>query len=125
MKYNEYYVSSNDGRSNCVIRTLCKILNEQYDNIYKELNNLANELKCSSFNDVEVFETYLDMHGFNPINYGKDIKVKDLTIDDGNYVVFCWDKNNFYHMIPIIDNIVFDKDDKCLDLYTITIYKGR
>lgn len=125
MKYNEYYVSSNDGRSNCVIRTLCKILNEQYDNIYKELSNLANELKCSSFNDIKVFETYLNMHGFNPINYGKDIKVKDLTIDDGNYVIFCWDKNNFYHMIPIIDNIVFDKDDKCLDLYTITIYKGR
>lgn len=125
MKYKKYYISNSEGKSNCVIRTLCKILNTSYDKIYSDLCNLANHLNCSSFNDVEVFETYLRMHGFNAINYGKDTKIKDLVIDNGTYIIFCWDKKDFYHMIPIINNVVYDKDNQCLDLYTITVYKNN
>ena len=32
MTFKEFYISDNDGKSNCVIRSLCKILNEKYDN---------------------------------------------------------------------------------------------
>ena len=57
------------------------------------------------------------------IEYGKDIRIKDLNLESGKYLVFCWDKNEFYHMVSIIDNVVYDKDDRSLELYTITIYK--
>ena len=58
-----------------------------------------------------------------PIEYGKDIKVKDLKIDNGKYIVFCFDKKDFYHMVTIIDNILYDKNDSSLELYVITLYK--
>jgi hypothetical protein len=58
-----------------------------------------------------------------PIEYNKNIKVKDLKLDNGKYLVFCYDKKDFYHMVSIIDNILYDKDDSSLDLYVINIYK--
>ena len=59
MKYNEYYICNNEGKSNCVIRSLCKTYNEEYDNVYNELCNISKELDCESFNDIKVFETYI------------------------------------------------------------------
>ena len=123
MKFNKFYVSNNEGKSNCVIRTFCKIYNEEYNNIYNDLCSIAKRLNCDSFNDIQVFETYMREHETISIDYGKDIKIKDLNLDNGSYVVFCWDKKDFYHMIPIIDNILYDKDNGCFELYTITIYK--
>ena len=123
MKYNYFFVSSCDGKTNCVIRSFCKLFNEKYDNVYEELNNISKELKCDSFNDVLVFETYMKRHNTNLIKYGKDIRIKDLKLDNGEYIIFCWDKKNFYHIVSIIDNNLYDNDDKCLGLYTIKIYK--
>jgi len=123
MKFNKFYVSNNEGKSNCVIRTFCKIYNEEYNNIYNDLCSIAKRLNCDSFNDIQVFETYMEEHNVILVDYGKDIKIKDLNLDNGSYVVFCWDKKDFYHMIPIIDNILYDKDDRSLELYTIKIYK--
>ena len=57
------------------------------------------------------------------IEYGKDIMIKELELDKGTYVIFCWNKDEIYHMIPIIDNVIYDKDRRCLDLFTINIYK--
>ncbi len=59
----------------------------------------------------------------NSTYYGKDIKVKDLDLEKGKYLVFCWDKKEFYHMVSIIDNVLYDKDNKSFDLYTITVFK--
>ena len=123
MKYNEYYICNNEGKSNCVIRSLCKIFNKGYDDVYNELCLITNELNCESFNDIEVFETYMKRRNTIRIEYGKNIKLKDLKLDNGNYIVFCWDNKDFYHMVSIMDNILYDKDDKSLELYTITIYK--
>ena len=72
---------------------------------------------------TDYFETYMKNHNVDPINPGKDIKVKDLNLDSGSYIVFCWNKDNFYHMLPIIDNVVYDKDDRSMELYTISLYK--
>lgn len=124
MKFSEYYISDNNGKSNCVIRTFCKMFNEDYDSVKNELCSISNRLNCS-FNDIETFEEYMKIRGFLPIEYGKDIMIKDLKLDSDNYVVFCYDKKDFYHMIPIINNTVYDKEDNCLDLYTITIYKKQ
>lgn len=123
MKFTEYNITNNDGKSNCVIRSFCKMFNESYNDVYDELCQIQKELNCENYNDVEVFETFMKNHNVDPINYGKDIKVKDLNLDSGSYIVFCWNKDNFYHMLPIIDNVVYDKDDRSMELYTISLYK--
>ena len=55
--------------------------------------------------------------------YLEDIKVQDLKIDNSSYIVFCWNKKDYYHMIPIIDNVIYDKNFDCMNLYVISIYK--
>ncbi len=125
MKFEKYYVANNEGKSNCVIRSFCKTYNEKYDDVYNELCSIAKELNCNSFNDIEVFETYMKRRKTNSIDYGKDFKLKDLNLDDGKYLVFCWDKKDFYHMVSIIDNVLYDKNNDSLDLYVISIYKEK
>ena len=125
MKFNEFFVCNNEGKSNCVIRSLCKTYNEEYDSVFNELCNIAKELNCESFNDIEVFETYMKRRNTNNIDYGRNIKIKDLNLGNGKYLVFCWDKKEFYHMVSIIDNVLYDKDDRSLELYTITVYKDN
>ena len=123
MEFNEFYICNDEGKSNCVIRSLCKVFDEEYNSVYNELSNIAKELNCKSFNDIEVFETYMKRRNTNSIDYGKDLKIKDINLKNGKYIVFCWNKEDFYHMVPIIDNVLYDKDNKSLELYVITIYK--
>ena len=123
MKFNKFYITNNEGKSNCVIRAFCKIFNKEYENVYNDLCIVAKQLECDSFNEIQVFEKYMENHSINLIDYGKDMQIKDLSLDSGNYVIFCWNKKEFYHMVPVINNILYDKDDKCLELYAIKIYK--
>ena len=123
MKYTNYYVAGKNGRSNCVIRSLCKLFSEEYDNVYDDLCNIAKQLNCISYNDVEVFESYMQQRNMLLTEYGKDMQIKDLVLTKERYAIFCWDRNEFYHMVSIIDNILYDKDDKSLELYVIKIYK--
>ena len=58
IKYEEYFISNKDGKSNCVIRTFCKLFNKDW-----------------------------------------------------------------YHMVPIIDNVLYDKTNDSLELYVISLYK--
>ena len=76
-----------------------------------------------SFNDIEVFEEYMKRRNTLAINYGKDLKIKDLSLDNSTYIILCWDKKDFYHMITIINNTLYDRTDESLELYVITIYK--
>ena len=46
MKYEYFYIEDNNGKSNCVIRSLCKIFNLSYEEIFNELCNIQN--KCKS-----------------------------------------------------------------------------
>lgn len=124
MTFNEFYISDYEGKSNCVVRSLCKILNKEYDDVYNDLCAVAKELNCS-FNDIEVFEKYMEDNNIFKIDYKKGIKVNDLKIDKGSYIVFCYDKIDFYHMIPIINNIIYDKNNDCMNLYVISIYKKK
>ena len=39
--------------------------------------------------------------------------------------MLCWNKKDFYHMVSIIDNVLYDKDDRSLELYAITVYKEK
>ena len=125
MDFIEYNITNNDGKSNCVIRSFCKMFNKSYKDVYEEICQIQKKLNCENFNDIEVFETYMKNHNVNPIDYGKDIKVKNLKLESGSYIVFCWNKDELYHMLPIIDNVVYDKDDKSMELYTISLYKQK
>ena len=125
MKFEEFYISDKNGKSNCVIRSLCKILNKKYDEVYSELCEISNKLNCSSFNDIEVFEMYMKNNNIFKINYEKDGLVKNLKLDNGSYIVFCYDKKDYYHMIPITNNVIYDKDDNCMNLYIISIYMKK
>ena len=59
MEYKYYYVANKEGKSNCIIRSFCKLYNEEYDNVFNDLCNIAKEFNYDSFNEVEVFETYM------------------------------------------------------------------
>ena len=123
MIFKDFYISDKNGKSNRVIRSLCKILNKEYNDIYNDLCKIAEDLKCDSFNDIPVFEKYMEDNNIIKINRDEDIKVKDLKIDNGSYIVFCYDKKEFYHMISIIDNNIYDKNSDCMDLYVISVYR--
>ncbi len=123
MNFIEYNLTDKNGNSNCVIRSLCKILNKDYDEVLNGLLDTAKELNKESFNDIPVFEEYMKQNNINKIDIEQDKQIKDLKLDNGSYIVFCYNKEDFYHMIPIIDNTVYDKRIDSLELYTISIYK--
>ena len=125
MTFKEFYISDKNGKSNCVIRSLCKILNKEYDDIYSDLCKIANDLKNNSYNDVPVFEKYMEDNNIFKISCEEDIKVKDLKIDNSSYIVFCYNKKDYYHMIPIINNTIYDKNSDCLNLNVISIYRKK
>ena len=122
MTFKEYYISDKNGKSNCVIRSLCKVLNKEYDDVYNSLCKVAQNLNCS-FNDIEVFETYMKNNNIFKINCEKEIKIKNLEIDNSSYIVFCYDKKDYYHMISIIDKVIYDRNIECMNLYVISLYK--
>ena len=43
MTFKEFYILDNDGKSNCVIRSLCKILNKEYNDVYNDLCKIAED----------------------------------------------------------------------------------
>ncbi len=125
MNFEKFYVSNKNGKSNCVVRSLCKVLDKQYDDVYNDLINVSKELKCSSFNDIEVFEKYMENNDIFKINCENITRVKDFNLDKGTFIVFCYDKKDFYHMVPIINNVIYDKNKDCLDLYILSVYKKK
>lgn len=122
MEFKEFYITDKNGKSNCVVRSLCKILNKEYEDVYNNLIILSKDLDCS-FNDIIAFETYMKNNNIVKISKKNDIQIKNLKLDKGLYIVFCYNKNEYYHMIPIINNVIYDKSSDCMDLYVIEIYK--
>ena len=123
MTFKEFDRKDKNGKSNCVIRSLCKILNKEYNDVYNDLCKIAEDLKCDSFNDIPVFEKYMEDNNIFKTDFDKDIMIKDLNLNDNSYIVFCWNKKDYYHMLPIVDNVIYDKNSDCLNLYAISIYR--
>lgn len=123
MKYSNYYVEYN-GKSNCVIRSFCKLYNLEYIDVYNELVSISNELNCN-YNDICVFEEFMKRRNTLKIKYGNNLLIKDINLDKGSYIIFCWDKKDIYHMVPCIDSTIYDKDDRFFDLYIISIYEKK
>ena len=124
MKYEYYYVEDENKKSNCIIRTFCKLFNKEYDAVKQELINIAQELNYETYAEIEVFEKYLNNNNYKKIEH-KEEQIKNLKLENGKYAVFCYDKKDYYHMLAIINNTVYDKKEDNLNLYTITIYKEQ
>ena len=124
MKYEYYYAEDNNKKSNCIIRTFCKLFNKEYDAVKQELINIAKELNYETYAEIEVFEKYLNDKNYIKLEH-KEEQIKNLKLEKGKYAVFCYDKKDYYHMLAIINNTVYDKKEDNLNLYTITIYKEQ
>lgn len=95
MKY-EYYNPSLE-RGGCISRAISKALNINYSDVKNNLIKLSIKLK-------------------------KDELVKNLNLDNGTYIVFCY-QDDFYHMTCIMDNTLYDNKKDSFNLKTITLYK--
>ena len=120
----EYYNPSDDKRS-CVVRTMTKLTGKDYDTVKSELAVLAKKLNCETYNDERVFGDYMKSHGIFKIKEYSDTKVGELELGKGTYCVYTTDKNGFYHLIPVVDDVIYDRRDDSRDLYVIAVYKKR
>ncbi len=123
MKYSYYYLCDNEGKSNCVIRSFCKLYNLEYNDVLNSLLSIKDELNCDSFNDVVVFEEFMNRHNTFKLDKYEGEMIKDLKLDNDDYIIFCCDKKDFYHMVPVINNVVYDYNEDFYKLYVINIYK--
>ena len=120
MKY-EYF---NPGEVNCVVRSISKILNKNYIDVEKELIELSKKLNYDTYSETEVFEKYLEQNSFFELNKDYNDQIKKYKFD-GENIVFCYDKKDFFHLVAIIDNVIYDKKEGTENLYIIKIYKRR
>lgn len=122
-KLKYVYYNPSDEHGNCILRTLTKLLDKKYDEVKKEINNLAKELNYNTYVEEEVFTKYLNNHGYKEIKFSPLI-LNDLTLEDGKYAVIVG-KDDFCHMIPIIDNTMYDKKDEYRNMKILKIYKAK
>ena len=112
-----YYnpVNENGG---CVIRSISKALNKNYLDVKNELIHI-NE----SYNEEEVFEKYLFKNNFVIDNSYKNKLLKDINLNGVN-IVFAH-VNDWYHMMCVIDNVVYDKAsfEEIKNMKIIKVYK--
>ena len=123
MKYSYYYLCDNEGRSNCVIRSFCKLYNLEYNDVLNSLLSIKDELNCDSFNDVVVFEEFMKRHNTFKLDKYEGELIRNLRLDNNSYIIFCYDKKDFFHMVPVINNTVYDYNEDFYKLYVINIYK--
>ena len=124
MKYEYYYVEDENKKTNCIIRTFCKLFNKEKEEVKQELINIAKELNYETYAEIEVFEKYLNDKNYIKLEH-KEEQIKNLKLENGKYAVFCYDKKDYYHMLAIINNTVYDKKEENLNLYVISIYKEK
>lgn len=117
IKFSKY-----DGNGNCIIRSFSLIFKARSSDIYDDLCNIRDRIGCDSYTDILVFELYLKEHHCYMID-SFCCQIKDLSLDSGSYIIFCWDRNDYYHMVPVIDGILYDKSMESMGLYVIKIYR--
>ncbi|MBQ6323838.1 MAG: hypothetical protein IJI22_03295 [Bacilli bacterium] len=117
LKYEHY--NPVDEKGGCIVRTMSKLFDKDYEIVKEELISLSKELGYEDYHETEVFEKYLEKY-----NYEKqelNIFVSELNLK-GKYAVLCHKGDN-YHMFAIIDGVVYDKSLKYLDMEVVCLYK--
>ncbi len=109
------YYNPSDEKGTCVIRSISKALNKDYDVVKKELGE--------NYNDESCFERYLLENGFKVDETLKNKLLKDVSLKGVN-VVFAHD-NDWYHMMCVINDVIYDNStfDKIKNMKIIKIYK--
>ena len=118
MIFKDYNPSDEKGA--CVIRSFSKLFNYDFYEMKEELLKFVKDNNYNSYNDIEAFEGYLLNNGYKKLDMNEEV-IKDLNIEHKKCAIFCH-KDDFYHMISVIDGVVYDKDDRCLELNAIKMY---
>ena len=121
--FEQYYVANDEGSSGCIIRTFCKLYDQNYKEVYRGLTKIVKEKKALSYTEEEVYEEYMKQRDTLPIKLHGEVQVKDLDLPEGSYAIYCSDKVNWNHLIPLVDGIVYDKNDDCMNLYVLKVFK--
>ena len=120
MQYSYYNpVNENGG---CVARALSKAFNKNYDEIKEELYHIAKDLNYEDYREIDVFEKYMFDRDAICIKEYENTKIEDFDLENGTYILFAY-KDDFYHLTCIKDNILYDKDDKIMDLIILKVYQ--
>ena len=120
MKFKEY--NPVDEKGGCVARSISKALNKDYMYIKEELIKLANDLGKEDYRDDAVFEKYILDNGFKVFNNYNDKIVNECDFSNDTFVIFGY-KGDWYHLVTIIDNTIYDKSNDSLELRIIKVYK--
>ena len=118
----EYYNPS-DEKHSCVFRSLSKVLNKSFDNVKDELRELGNSMGINDLLDDRVFDAFLLKNGYKTVDKYNDSMLLDNNYDGINLVYSFYDE--WYHMVCIIDNTIYDKFDldRLKNLKIIKVYK--
>lgn len=120
MKY-EYY-NPEDEKGSCFQRSISKLLNKDYNKVKEDLVELSKKLGYSDYREIEVFETYLKNNNVYELKKEFNCKVEDLSIEPGKYIIF-GNKEDWYHMVCLIDDTFYDKNENYKEINIIKIYK--
>ncbi len=112
------YYNPVDEKGGCIVRSISKALNKDYLDIKNDLININNNYK-----NEKVFEEYLFKNNFIINNNYNNKLIKDISLEGLNIVLAY--KDDWYHMMCVIDNTIYDKKnyDDIKDLRIIKIYK--
>ena len=106
--------------SDCIVRSISKALD-------KDTIDIENELKMikEKYQQEKVFEKYLLRNSFEIVNTYKGKQLFDTNLI-GTNIVYAKDKN-WYHMMCVIDNTIFDNHTKeeLDNMQIIKVYKYR
>ncbi len=117
-----YYDPSDEKRS-CVVRTMTKLTGKGYDTVKAELTELAQKTGFDTYNSADVFERYMADHGFVRLEGYGGVTVGELELKNGIYCVYSTNRSGFYHLLPVVDNVIYDRRDDSRGLYIIAVYK--
>lgn len=118
MKFKKYDPVNEKGA--CVVRTFSKLFDKEFYKMKEELLKFIEDNNYNSYNDIDAFETYLISNGYTRLDMNEEI-IKELNIKYKKCAIFCH-KDDFYHMVSFVNGVIYDKDDRCLDLQAITLY---
>ncbi|MBO4878172.1 MAG: hypothetical protein J5501_09225 [Ruminococcus sp.] len=118
----EHFDPSSESRS-CVARTMTKLTGKEYSAVKAELTALAQSMGKDSYNDESVFGEYMAGFGMKKCGEYDDTRVGELDLGNGVYCVFCTDRKDFCHLMPVIDNVIYDRRDDYRELWVVAVYK--
>ena len=114
-----------DEHGSCIARTLTLLSGKPYPAVRAELDALAGALGFDTYTETAVFEEYLARLGFYPADGYTGVRMDALTLPAGRFCVICTDGAGFYHMLPVIDSVIYDRRNDSGALTVFRIYAEK